>query len=150
VPGPDPRRPDWLDAHLLCFVTDDFAWFADRDPREVYGDDWDDAPHDCNAGEPYPNRGWQLVKVAFDGEHEVVTRLNNSPGEPYLSAKQLNARCSPWLVVNPYGTRRDQHPIWAGCTIRKFAALIALGNGHIYTQTTVASAYAPVATGMAR
>ena len=43
LPFTDPRRP----CLRLLLVPDDF------DLAQMWGDDWNDAPADCNAGEPY-------------------------------------------------------------------------------------------------
>ena len=33
----------------LTFIDERNAWFC-TDPATAWGDDWNDAPHDCNAG----------------------------------------------------------------------------------------------------
>jgi hypothetical protein len=38
---------------ILCYVSENFAWFTTRSLEEQWGDDWDDAPYEHNAGEPY-------------------------------------------------------------------------------------------------
>lgn len=44
---PDKREP------VLCYVDDKFAYFTTQELAKQWGDDWDDAPYEHNAGEPY-------------------------------------------------------------------------------------------------
>jgi len=37
----------------LCYVERQWAYFTTRPIAEQWGDDWDDAPYEHNAGEPY-------------------------------------------------------------------------------------------------
>ena len=37
----------------LCYVSGCFAYFTSKDLTEQWGDDWNDAPYEHNAGEPY-------------------------------------------------------------------------------------------------
>jgi len=46
LPDDSPRRPRLR----ILLVPDDF------DLSQMWGDDWDDAPADCNAGDPYDDR----------------------------------------------------------------------------------------------
>jgi hypothetical protein len=41
-----------LDA-VLCYIDGSWAYFTTQNLKDQWGDDWDDAPFDCNAGEPY-------------------------------------------------------------------------------------------------
>lgn len=37
----------------LCYVSGPFAYFTSKELSEQWGDDWNDAPYEHNAGEPY-------------------------------------------------------------------------------------------------
>ena len=39
-------------------------WLVDEDQdlSEIWGDDWNDAPHHCNAGSPYEDKCKGLIK----------------------------------------------------------------------------------------
>ena len=37
----------------LCYVAGNFAYFTTKPLSEQWGDDWDDAPYEHNAGTPY-------------------------------------------------------------------------------------------------
>ena len=38
--------------YKLCYVEGQKAWFTDNFEKQ-WGDDWNDKPYECNAGEPY-------------------------------------------------------------------------------------------------
>ena len=79
---------DPLVSTFLCYVEGNFAYFTTQPLAKQWGDDWDDAPYEHNAGEPYlptvcykttgPEKDpldwnddgtpkWGIVKVAWDG-----------------------------------------------------------------------------------
>ena len=37
----------------LCYVNGPFAYFTTKEVSEQWGDDWNDAPYEHNAGKPY-------------------------------------------------------------------------------------------------
>jgi hypothetical protein len=49
----------------LCYRDQAFWWFTDTPVSEVWGDDWDDAPYEHNASEPYAQYG-PFTKIAID------------------------------------------------------------------------------------
>lgn len=124
--------------HRLVFVQDSFAWFC-TDPDTAWGDDWNVAPHDCNAGQPYTHRtGGEWVKVAYDGDLEIAGGAG-APHGGYLSVEQINAGASPWLYRVRYGLRCDDEgrisvdcEIRAGVTIEEFTALVEQAGGSVY------------------
>lgn len=40
--------------YVLCYVDGPWAYFTTQPLEDQWGDDWDDAPYEHNAGEPYP------------------------------------------------------------------------------------------------
>ena len=38
---------------ILCYVKGPWAYFTTQPLKKQWGDDWDDAPYEHNAGEPY-------------------------------------------------------------------------------------------------
>jgi hypothetical protein len=40
-------------ATILCYATATWAFFTTRSLKEQWGDDWNDAPYEHNAGDPY-------------------------------------------------------------------------------------------------
>ena len=42
--------------YKLCYIEKNFAYFTTQDLEKQWGDDWDDAPYEHNAGTPYEPR----------------------------------------------------------------------------------------------
>ena len=114
-----------------------WAYFTTRKLSEQWGDDWNDAPYEHNAGRPYEfhehdrkegREPWQIVKVAFDGGFETPAEgHNNSP----WSVEQINAGAVAWLRTDSYRTTKPVI-IPAGVTIERFCELIHEGGGTVY------------------
>lgn len=81
---------DWR----LGFVRWGDIFFFKDDPKDVYGDDWNDAPVWCNAGAP--GSEFECFTVKTDGP------LTYSEDEPYFSAQEHNSLTppAPWLRTN--------------------------------------------------
>lgn len=123
----------------LCFVEGSWAWFTD-DVLGAWGDDWNDAPHDCNAGWPYEDRG-RFVKVAYDGDLHIVGTEQHGDGVGrwgYLSVEDINHGRAPWLVQLRYGAADDDGhvelgvQIAAGTALKTFRKLVAGAGGRVY------------------
>lgn len=121
----------------LCYVENGWAWFTTQDVRKQWGDDWNDAPYEHNAGEPYAwmsymgERGtelYSLLKVAFDGPLETPDAWHlNSP----WSVEQINSGAVAWLVTARY-TSGPQVAIPAGTTLAEFIELVKRAGGKVY------------------
>lgn len=123
----------------LCFVDENvWAYFSNVDPLEMGGDDWNDAPHDCNASEPYPRNGQEVYRVAFEGPYEMGGTQSchlNPPDVPYgFSADDLNAQAQPWLYDPGYGETypKPKSRIWAGLTLADFIEQVRADGGRIF------------------
>lgn len=117
----------------LVFVDAPWAYFAEV-PEEAWGDDWSDASHADMAGPPYggPGRGGRILKLAFDGDLEMV---GTSVSQPWglLSAAQINDGKAPWLVQAPLGRAgRAEVQIPAHVTVQEFRALVGQAGGRVY------------------
>jgi hypothetical protein len=110
----------------LCYVAGGFAYFTSQDLKDQWGDDWDDAPYECNAGPPYTGDDWQIVKMAYDGEFETPEE-NYRIG--YISVKDINAGAIPWLS----DSYKNIH-IYAGTSIEEFKNRIRMGGGNVYVK----------------
>jgi hypothetical protein len=118
---------------VLCYVGHGVAYFTTRDLAHQWGDDWNDAPYEHNAGSPYPfdesdgAKGiepWTLVTVAFSCP--LGTPASGHCNSPY-SVDRINERRVPWL-----GPRPDGGPvvhIFAGVTVAEFRKLVAEAGG---------------------
>jgi hypothetical protein len=128
-----------MTAWRLCMIDDCWAYFARCAPTEVWGDDWDDVPHECNAEPPYADRVVDgILKVAFDGDWQIAGAQHcplNASDHPYgYSVQEINRGAMPWLYILHYG---DRYPeirlsIHAGVTLAEFAELIEQGDGRVY------------------
>lgn len=112
------------DAVFLCYVDDDWAYFHEKPPTEVWGDDWNDAPYEHNAGTPY---GYS-AKVAFDGSFESPTAYGTSG----WTVEQINKKAIAWLRSPSYLDPEDQVVILAGVSLTEFQTLIEKGGGKVY------------------
>lgn len=119
----------------LCYVGGSFAYFTTQDLKDQWGDDWDDAPYEYNAGPPYEPKGdkterfglpeWRILKVAFDGVSPLYA------GDAYFSVNQINLLgVIPWLEGHTKEGELIQ--IFAGTTIDEFQQLVKKAQGKTY------------------
>ncbi len=105
----------------LCYIEEPWAWFSTRPPTEEWGDDWNDAPYESNAGRPY-GRDASLTRVAY--EHPAY---QTPAGQPRgWTVEQINRCDVPWLEAP------GLPPIWAGCQLGEFIALIEPTGGQVW------------------
>lgn len=94
------------------------AYFTRLDLLEQWGDDWNDAPYDCNAGEPYENTEGNIIKVpfAFIGSEDDEGYFSTYPleykqpwnyggGNCPWSVEDINLGAVPWLFVKDVSRR---------------------------------------------
>lgn len=125
----------------LVYVEGSFAWFCTH-PDDAWGDDWNDAPHDCNAGSPYLDRGGEWEKVAFEADLEIGGTQFGSyppfhpPAPKYgLSVEEINAGKAPWLYQPSYGHKQFPEPLFeipARVTLTEFIDLVQSVGGRVY------------------
>ena len=118
---------------VLCYVRLPWVYFTTCELSQQWGDDWDDAPYEHNAGPPYvwesskDGRPYKIFVVAIDKDYrEPHSGYVNSP----YSVRAINAGAIAWLrtyvITNlcaPAGMRWDE-----------FKNFIRATNGKIYTQ----------------
>lgn len=129
-----PKEPEIRYAEpVLCYVEGGVAYFTTRDLAHQWGDDWNDAPYEHNAGSPYSfgdrdrARGiepWTLVRVAFTCP--LCQPSDGCSNSPY-SVDQINEKRTPWLKPSPYGGPVVH--IFAGVTVAEFRKLVAEAGG---------------------
>ena len=94
------------------------AYFTRLDLLEQWGDDWNDAPYDCNAGGPYENSEGDIIEVpfAFVGSEDDEGYFSTYPLEYKLpkeyggyncpwSVEDINLGAVPWLFVKDMSKR---------------------------------------------
>jgi len=123
----------------LCYVEGQWAYFTTQELSEQWGDDWNDAPYEHNAGQPYdwqPNdkkkEPWKIMKLAWDGPFETPSsEVANSS----YSVEMINAMATPWLTRSRYRPELPMVRIMAGSTPEEFKDQVSLAGGHVYEMT---------------
>lgn len=119
----------------LCYVKRNFAYFTSIPLELQWGDDWNDAPYEHNAGEPYydhrPNPGasyidHSILKVAYDGNFEEP---RDSFSNSSYSVEQINKREVPWLKS---WLKEDELTVWGGDSLDTFIEVVTKGGGNVY------------------
>jgi hypothetical protein len=121
---------------VLCYVESGTAFFTTQAIDKQWGDDWNDAPYEHNAGDPYEDHEcparWMLTRVKFDGGALDEPREGhyNSP----WSVEQINCRDTPWLSTE-HGYRAPGQPlieVWAGERFEAFRDAVHAAGGTVY------------------
>lgn len=130
------ERTVWQDAQegppppnsKLVYAAEGWAFFTTARVDEVYGDDWDDAPYEHNAGDPYLDR-WPIWIVAVETALALPdSGLRNSP----WSVEDINAGKVPWFRPDPFASGIQGVSIYAGCSYAAFVELVGAAGGRIY------------------
>ncbi|MCA9368433.1 hypothetical protein KC887_09365 [Candidatus Kaiserbacteria bacterium] len=117
----------------LCYIEDNYAFFTTKPLDTQWGDDWNDAPYEHNAGYPYAfdahdrDRGykpWCIMSVEFIC-HALKTPRDGYLNSPY-TVQGINKKEVPWLS-------NETTQIWAGCSIGEFTKLIKEAGGAVAT-----------------
>ena len=107
----------------LCYVGGNVMYFTDNFEHQ-WGDDWDDAPYDCNAEEPYEwidewpaeenikNGHGHIRYIAYRPDWKVST-LNDGCLDSPFSVKEINKGDIAWL------RHRDMKGLMAGATMEE-------------------------------
>jgi len=114
----------------LCYIEGPWAFFTDLSLDEQWGDDWEDAPYEHNAGPPYTSLGGQIVKLAWEGDLDAPNEhYANSP----YSVQRINKGAVPWLVSSQWNKEFVKIP--AGTSIFDFIELVETAGGKVYDRT---------------
>ena len=108
----------------LCYVDDGFAYFTTKTLTEQWGDDWNDAPYEYNAGTPYTYEGMEILKLAYSAEMETP---REGYGNPLLSVETINSGAVAWLRSLSWSKIKVE--IQAGATLEEFIYKIQLVGG---------------------
>ena len=122
-----PKSVENMSDFKLCYIDGDFAYFTKLPLREQWGDDWDDAHYEGNAGTPYCKEGQKILRIAFkdadldtpDGEHCV---------------ERINQGVVPWLCTPRWSSQRPIIKIFAGATPMEFKNKVRAAGGVVFTQ----------------
>lgn len=108
--------------YKLCYVRDNIMFFTDNFERQ-WGDDWDDAPYEYNAEEPYDRkyyteysdewcreRGKGNIRfIAYKG-YDIAEPKDGHWNSPH-SVEMINQKAVPWLYCDEAGA------LFAGATM---------------------------------
>lgn len=98
----------------LCYVRDNIMFFTDNFERQ-WGDDWDDAPYEYNAEEPYDRKYYteysdewcrehgkgNIRYIAYKG-YDIAEPKDEHWNSPY-SVEAINNKAVPWLYCDEAG-----------------------------------------------
>lgn len=136
--------------YKLCYVSrfSGGAWFADCEPTEVWGDDWNDSSYEHNCGDPYSYRyvNWpenkeqipvDFVIVQYAARYETPAQKSWS-GNSHYSVEMINHKHTAWLAPDESAENvKDYPPIFAGTTLQEFIDIIIKTGGTIYLPHTI-------------
>lgn len=111
----------------LCYIEGTTAYFTTQELCKQRGDDWNDAPYEHNAGEPYTEEGYEITTVMFSGDFALPSdHHNNSP----YSVDDINAFHVAWLRteswIEPSGA------LLAGSSLEEFITFVEKHGGTVY------------------
>jgi hypothetical protein len=134
--------------YKLCYIENNFAYFTTQDLDKQWGDDWDDAPYEHNAGTPYAPHiryfadgrtekipeywnedgtpKWEIMKIAFYCP-TAETPAQMAYGNSKYSVQQINKGMIPWLTSRPHCTCK-----YAGASIDSFVFFIEECGGEVF------------------
>jgi len=120
--------------YRLCYINEPWAYFT-SDFENQLGDDWNDAPYEHNAGEPYfPNERSttkdypDVFCVAF---LTYLVPLCEGAINSRYSVDDINKALVPWLDTPGY-MKEPLIRIWGGDTYARFIEVIQQVKGEVY------------------
>lgn len=124
----------------LCYVNGPWAFFTTQELKYQWGDDWDDAPYEHNAGTPYTygdhdakdgRQPWEILKIAVEGPLNTPSDFASGGNSPY-SVNDINAGAVAWLATDKWAKEKVVIP--AGCDVETFKALVKKAGGKVYVE----------------
>jgi hypothetical protein len=122
----------------LCYIDGAWAYFTSLPIPDQIGDDWNDAPYECNAGAPYGwsehdaklgRKPWEIVKLAYDSP-KLETPAEHANGISRYSVDQINAGIVPWLAT--YWGEKPPIKVMAGASVFEFSLAVVASGGNVY------------------
>lgn len=105
------------DTYRLCYVDSNVLYFTDNF-EHCWGDDWNDAPYDCNAGEPYtycddwsPEENLEhhhthIRYIAFKSNGSYIKQPCDIEYNSSYSVEDINKGAIAWLYSQEVGGLR--------------------------------------------
>lgn len=102
---------------VLCYVDGPWAYFTTQPLAKQWGDDWNDAPYEHNAGEPYePCKSFGTLRRNM-GERRIVrvSKAGPTPEEDWVEGSDFDENGKPgWAIYKvafegDFETPREGH-----------------------------------------
>lgn len=148
----------------LCYVKQPWLYFTTQDLEDQWGDDWNDAPYQHNAGKPYSpcwhnepgsdkrpcdcsicqddwtgdlQPKWEIKKVAYSGGLMPPCEASIFMDEipEHVTVQQINNEKCPWLIPRDYS--KHELKVWAGTTLQNTLTTLQAAGCEVYRQEGV-------------
>ncbi len=115
--------------YKLCYINENKAYFTDSFEKQ-WGDDWDNAPYEYNAGEPYSAYYEDKKRYKIDIKELYFELPSYWDYLPYerghcYSVEQINKGATAWLEAADLSIK-------AGTSLEEFKKVVKEHNGKIY------------------
>lgn len=122
----------------LCYIEGNKLYFTDAPLEKQWGDDWDDAPYEHNAGEPYDDENITTAYVedsSYSNLGMLITPCYGHQNSPY-SVEDINLEKKiPWLRIKKKDNKNQEYiDIYAGASLEEVIQVIRENGGKIYTE----------------
>lgn len=121
-------NPDYIEG-----VQEYYAYFTSLPLKDQWGDDWDDAPYEYNAGEPYDSlyeetdenghwKDYEIVKVPFYlnfGGFSIMRPEDYVDNSPF-SVSDINSGAVAWIYARAKNKECNGISIMAGINPEEF------------------------------
>lgn len=133
-----------LPAHAkLCYIQGSCAYFTTQDLDKQWGDDWNDAPYEHNAGRPYTysvihdkdKKPWAIARVYYEGPFE--TPEDRAGVNSVYSVENINAGAIAWLAPARFQIEIHRTSISAGTELHEFMRLVESEGGRIFASVHI-------------
>lgn len=139
------------DEYYLCYGDPDenILYFSERHAKDNWGDDWDDAPYEHNAGTPYnedydgPELGIKngrgiynpidIKEVRFELNEEIYEIRKPCYGtiNSSYAVKDINNGAIAWLYIKSCIKDKESIAVNADCTLIEFTRIIKSLGGKL-------------------
>lgn len=122
---------------VLCYVDEDRAFFTTCDLDKQWGDDWNDAPYEHNAGDPYlwadyrDVPPYEIVMIMWSGPYDTPS---SGVANSHYSVDMINRGDIAWLRPWSYIKDKNVKPIPAGTTLSEFKRIMKEAGGKIFVE----------------
>lgn len=125
------RLKDYPNPDYIKGEQELYAFFTPLELEEQWGDDWNDAPYDCNAGVPYDHGDDHTKKVNIIQIPFWISTENNYVRYPLdygfntpFCVEDINLGAVPWIFIKSTGRGNDRNIVNAGCNPIEFCSIV--------------------------